>query len=65
MVSIFHAKPLGIKQESTRYGVAASEMPIPLCSIIDAVSTLRKEERGKNEDYLLSTFTDLYSAINN
>ena len=47
MVSAYHPKPLVINQESTRYGVAASELSYPLCSIIDAVSVSSKEKRKK------------------
>ncbi len=50
MVSVQHPKPLGLKQESTDYDVAASELSYSLCSIIDAASLSSKEERGGNED---------------
>jgi len=45
MVSVQQPKPLGVKQESTNYDVAASELSYPLCSIIDAVSVSSKEEK--------------------
>jgi len=48
MVSVPHRKPLVINQESTNYDVAASELSYPLCLIIDAVSLLSKEEKGKS-----------------
>jgi hypothetical protein len=47
MVFAQHPKPLGIKQESTNYDVAASELSYPLHSIMDAVSLSSKEESGK------------------
>ncbi len=44
IITVIHQ---GMKQESTNYGVAASELSFPLCSIIDAVTVSSKEERGK------------------
>jgi hypothetical protein len=44
MVPAQHPKPLIIKQESTNYNVAASELSNPLCSIIDAVTLSSKKE---------------------
>jgi len=49
-------KPLVIKQESTKYDVAASELSKPLFSIINAVSFSIKEERPC---HLLFTIYDL------
>jgi hypothetical protein len=46
MVSVKHSKPLVIKQESTNYDVAASELSYLLCSIIDAVAFSSKEEKS-------------------
>ena len=40
----------GIKQESTNYDVAASELSYPPCSIIDTVALSSKEERGGKEN---------------
>ena len=55
IITVLHQ---GVRQESINYDVAASELSYPLFSIIDAVYLLSKEKRGKNENYLLVTFTD-------
>lgn len=41
-IRLRHPKPLGLKQESTDFDVAASELSNPLCSIIDTVTVLNK-----------------------
>ncbi len=43
IITVIHQ---GIKQESTNYDVAASELSYPLRSIIDVVTVCSKEERG-------------------
>jgi hypothetical protein len=47
MVSVRDSRPLGVKQESTNYDVAASEPLYPLRSIIDAVSVWSKQKRER------------------
>jgi len=63
MVSVKHPKPLGIKQESTNYDVAASELSSPLCSIIDAVSVSSKEEKTKNKNSFTTKITKEHEVV--
>jgi len=45
MVSVSHPKPIDLKQESTRYVVAASKLLESLSFIICPVTWLSKEKR--------------------
>ena len=50
MVLAQYSEPLSIKQESTSYDVAASELSNPLGAIIDVAALLSKEKWGKIEE---------------
>jgi hypothetical protein len=70
MVSVLHPKHLDIKQESTSYDVAASELLYPLNEIVDIVDLLSKKkkekiEKGKwiNQKTEIAVFIDLSASV--